>query len=57
MSTEEQKQEEYPSCSHDEECAWCNSTGDIKKNNKFYWGAVIAIVAFLAIMYILAVHS
>jgi hypothetical protein len=39
---------------HDEQCAWCDTTGDIKKNNKYYWGAVLLIVLFFVIMYILA---
>lgn len=57
MKDEESQEHEYESCSLDEHCAWCNSTGDIKKNNRFYWGAVIVIVVFLALMYILAVRG
>jgi len=57
MKDEESQEHEYESCSLDEHCAWCNSTGDIKKNNRFYWGAVIVIVVFLALMYILALRG
>ena len=53
---EEKTGEEKLSCS-DEECPWCDSTGDVKRNNRIYWGAVLLIVVFFAVLYILAVKS
>ena len=40
-----------------EECEWCNSTGDIKRTNRIYWGTVLAIVIFLIIVYVLATRT
>ncbi len=34
-----------------EECSWCDSTGDIKKNRATYWGAVAIIFFILFILY------
>jgi hypothetical protein len=37
-----------------EDCPWCDSTGDIKRNNRIYWGVVLIVIVFLVILYILA---
>ncbi len=39
-----------------EECSWCNSTGDIHKNRKIYWGAIAIIVLVLVIIYLFAIN-
>lgn len=38
-----------------QECPWCDTTGDIEKNRKIYWGTVIIILAVLAVLLILGI--
>ncbi len=37
-----------------EECPWCNSTGDVEKNRRIYWATVSLVTALIVILYILA---
>lgn len=52
---EEIQGEQGPLCRLDEPCPWCDSTGDIQRTKYVYWGTVLAIVVFLALLYIFAV--
>jgi len=39
-----------------EECSWCSSTGEIRRNRKIYWATIAIIVLVLAIIYIVALR-
>lgn len=52
MNETEEKTKEHEEL---EECEWCNTTGDIKRTNRIYWGTILFVVILLVILYILAV--
>jgi len=39
---------------HEEECEWCNSTGDLERTRRLYWSVVSGIVIFVILLYILS---
>ncbi len=41
---------------NEEECSWCDSTGEEKKNRRVYWVAVALIIVILAILYVFSVR-
>lgn len=45
----------YPTESKIDECDWCNSTGEIEKNRKHYWAAVLIIILIIFILYTLSI--
>ncbi|MGW8272646.1 MAG: hypothetical protein ACWGN7_04575 [Thermodesulfovibrionales bacterium] len=51
----EEPGEDAPMCPLEDHCEWCNSTGDVKRTKYIYWGTVLAIVVFLALVYVFAV--
>ncbi len=38
-----------------EDCPWCDTTGDVEKNRRTYWGTVGLIVAVLLILLLVSI--
>jgi uncharacterized Rmd1/YagE family protein len=37
-----------------EECEWCNSTGDVERNRRIYWGTVALVAVLIILLYLLS---